>query len=93
MSDEDFERRNSIIFLIKNWNMVEYGTELNEYIEENENKFTIAELKVSKEKNRPDISLTVDTVDDYKKACYIVEHSDEEYITTQEAIKLCLLFV
>ena len=66
---------------------------VNEYIEENEDQFTISELEVYKEKNRPEISLTVDTEEDYKKACYIIEFSDEEYITTQEAIKLCLQFV
>jgi len=66
---------------------------VNEYIEENEDQFTVSELEVFKEKNRPEISLTVDTAEDYKKACYIVNHSAEEYITTQEAIKLCLQFV
>ena len=66
---------------------------VNEYIEENENNYRISELKVSKEKNRPEISLTVDNMDDYKKACFIIEHSKNEYTTTQEAIKLCLQFV
>ena len=66
---------------------------VNEYIEENEDQFTVSELEVFKEKNRPEISLTVDTAEDYKKACYIVNHSAEEYITNQEAIKLCLQFV
>jgi spore coat polysaccharide biosynthesis protein SpsF len=65
---------------------------VNEYIEENEEKFKISELQVIKEKNRPDISLTVDTPEDYKKACFIVEHSKNEYITTEEAIKLCLQY-
>jgi len=62
---------------------------VNEYIEENEDKFNISELKVSDEKNRPDISLTVDTFDDYKKACFIVENSVDKYITTNEAIDIC----
>lgn len=66
---------------------------VNEYIEENESMFKIFELNVSKEKNRPDISLTVDTQEDYNKACYIVENSKNEYITTQEAIRLCLQYV
>ena len=66
---------------------------VNEYIEENENRFKIAELKVEKEKNRPDISLTVDTEDDYKKACFIVENAKNEYISTKEAINLCLQYV
>lgn len=65
---------------------------VNEYIEENKDRFKISELSVSEDKNRPEISLTVDTKDDYKKACFIVEHSKNKYITTQEAIKLCLQF-
>lgn len=65
---------------------------VNEYIEENEELFNIFELKVGKEKNRPEISLTVDTPDDYAKACYIVKNSKSEYITTQEAIELCLQY-
>lgn len=66
---------------------------VNEYIEENEDKFKITELKVDEEKNRPNISLTVDTIEDYKKACFIVEKSKSEYITIKEAIRLCLLYV
>jgi spore coat polysaccharide biosynthesis protein SpsF len=66
---------------------------VNEYIEENESKFKISELEAIQEKNRPDISLTVDTLDDYKKACFIVKNSKNEYITTKEAIELCLQYV
>lgn len=66
---------------------------VNEYIEENKDKFKISELEVMEEKNRPEISLTVDTPDDYKKACFIVENSASEYITTQEAVKLCSQYV
>ena len=66
---------------------------VNEYIEENEKFFKISELKVPKEKNRPDISLTVDTQDNYRKACFIVENSNNEFIETKEAIKLCLQYV
>jgi len=66
---------------------------VNEYIEENEDEFKISELEVNKEKNRPDISLTVDTLEDYEKACNIVENSNNEYITTKEAIELCLQYV
>ncbi len=66
---------------------------VNEYIEENEDEFLISELEVDKEKNRPDISLTVDTLYDYQKACFIVDNSKTKNITTQEAINLCLQFV
>jgi len=66
---------------------------VNEYIEENEDKFKISELSVRDNKNIPEISLTVDTKEDYEKACFIVKNSKDKYITTQEAIKLCLQFV
>ena len=66
---------------------------VNEYIEENEDSFEISELEVKSEKNRPDISLTVDTEDDYKKACFIVENAENEYISTEKAIELCLQYV
>jgi spore coat polysaccharide biosynthesis protein SpsF len=66
---------------------------VNEYIEENEDKFKISELFVQKEKNRPDISLTVDTKEDYEKACFVVEKSKKGQITTEEAISLCLQYV
>jgi len=65
---------------------------VNEYIEENETLFKISELQVIKDKMRPEISLTVDTEDDYQKACYIFGKSTSDYITTQEAIELCLLY-
>ena len=66
---------------------------VNEYIEENEDKFNILELKVSDKKNRPEISLTVDTPDDYKKACFIAENCRSEYITIKEAIKLSIQYM
>ena len=49
-------------------------------------------LFVTKEKYRPDISLTVDTEEDYKKACYIIKNSNNKFITTEEAIKICSQF-
>lgn len=66
---------------------------VNEYIEENEAQYIISELMVQNDKNRPDLSLTVDTIEDYQKACFIVENSKNEYITTQETIDICLQYV
>lgn len=65
---------------------------VNEYIEENEDMFKISELNIKDIKNRPDISLTVDTIDDYNKACFIVKNAKNEFITTKEAIELCLQY-
>lgn len=67
---------------------------VNEFIEEHEENFTICELQIkNQQKHYPQINLTVDTLEDYKKACFIVEHSSDEFITTSEAIRLCLQFV
>lgn len=66
---------------------------VNEYIWENPDKFKIVLLPIEGEKNRPDIRLTVDTQQDYERACYIVAHSKEKYITTQEAIELALRYI
>lgn len=65
---------------------------VDEYILEHLDEFKNSVLEVEKDKNYPEVSLTVDTVEDYKKACYIVEEAKEEYITTQEAVKLCLQY-
>ena len=35
MSDADFERRNTVIFLLKKWDLIDYNEDLNIYINEN----------------------------------------------------------
>ena len=65
---------------------------VNEYILENPDKFKTVTLTVSDSKNRSDIRLTVDTQEDYERACYIVENCNEEYVSSETAIKLALDF-
>lgn len=65
---------------------------VDEYMLENPARFKTIELQISGPKNQPDIRLTVDTADDYEKACYIAEHAAHEMITTEEAIRLCSQF-
>ncbi len=65
---------------------------VNEYILENPQIFKTVDLQVAEEKHKPTVRLTVDTKEDYERACYIVEHCKEEYVTTQEAIRLCSQF-
>ncbi len=65
---------------------------VNEYIEEHESKFNISNLSVIGIKKSPEVSLTVDTKSDYEKACFIVEQSNNEYVTTEEAVELCLQY-
>lgn len=63
---------------------------VNEYMIEHPEIFKTTILEVPECKKHPEICLTVDTPDDYKKACYIVENSQNEYVSTEEAISLCL---
>ncbi|MCM1232139.1 MAG: spore coat protein [Butyrivibrio sp.] len=63
-----------------------------EYILDNLDKFSHATVQVSADKNYPDVRLTVDTSEDYRKACYIVEKARGKYVTTQLAIELAREF-
>ena len=65
---------------------------VNEYILENPGLFKIAVLTVPERKVRPDIRLTVDTEADLLKARFIMTHAGTNYITTEKAIELCLLY-
>jgi spore coat polysaccharide biosynthesis protein SpsF len=62
---------------------------VNEYIQENPNIFKIGSLEVSAAKKHPDLRLTVDTPEDYLRACSIAEHATSHWIGTEEAIELC----
>lgn len=65
---------------------------VDEYMIEHPELFPTAQLVTPPEKNRPEVRLTVDTPQDYLRACYIAEHAAGEFVTTQEAIKLCSQF-
>lgn len=66
---------------------------VDEYVLENKKKYKYGIMPVPREKSFPNISLTVDTLEDYKKACYILEKASNEYVTTEEAIRLCMQYV
>lgn len=79
--------------LEKSWRegkMSHHLEHVNEYMLENPHIFRTEILPVPPYKNRPDLRLTVDTMDDYQRACFIVEKSQEDYITTGQAIELAL---
>lgn len=57
-----------------------------EYILDYKEKFQFGTLSVTKEKNRPDVRLTVDTQEDYERACYILKRAGTEYVETEMAI-------
>jgi spore coat polysaccharide biosynthesis protein SpsF len=63
---------------------------VNEYIQELPNVFQIGNLPIESIKVSPNLRLTVDTEDDYKCACYIVDKINKNWVTTEDAIKLCL---
>jgi spore coat polysaccharide biosynthesis protein SpsF len=62
---------------------------VNEYVQEHPELFRIGYLTVAKAKARPDLSLTVDTEDDYARACRIATGASGRWITTEEAIAAC----
>lgn len=62
---------------------------VNEYILENQKKFKIQSLYVEHNKNKPEISLTIDTPKDYHDICQILSKHDKKFITTEKAIQLC----
>lgn len=61
---------------------------VNEFILENMYLFKTYIPEIPHFKNYPEISLTVDAKSDYELACYVVDHSPYEYITTEEVVKL-----
>ncbi|MDD2806228.1 MAG: hypothetical protein PHV33_11785 [Elusimicrobiales bacterium] len=65
---------------------------VDEYILEHPELFKTSELEVDKTKNRPDVRLTVDTDEDYRRACFIVGNARGEFVSTLEAIELCSHF-
>lgn len=62
---------------------------VNEYIQENPNLFRIGSLEVSPAKKQSELRLTVDTQEDYLRACNIASYAPNRWIGTEEAIELC----
>jgi len=66
---------------------------VDEYMIEHPQSFKTGTLRVASAKNRPEVCLTVDTDEDYRRACFVAEHAVGKWVTTEEAIALCLRFV
>lgn len=62
---------------------------VDEYLLEHPERFKTSILKVIGPKNRPDIRLTVDTEEDYRRVCFIAERVRQDYISTEEAVRVC----
>lgn len=65
---------------------INHREHVNEYVQENPHIFRIGQLDVSAAKNHPEISLTVDTEDDYDRACRIAGKAPGRWISTLEAL-------
>ncbi len=63
---------------------------VNEYIQEHPGVFRNGELEIPATKRSADLRLTVDTEDDYNRACTIAGHAHDRWVGTEEAIQLCL---
>lgn len=61
---------------------------VDEYLLENKSDFKTGVLLAKADKCYPNVRLTIDTKEDYKRACYIANHSSTRNVTTQEAIRL-----
>lgn len=65
---------------------------VNEYIQENPALFRIGQLEVPVAKHYPELRLTVDTEEDYQRACRIADLATGQWLGTEEAIALCSRF-
>ena len=61
---------------------------VDEYMLEHPELFATALLRVNGDKHRPEVRLTIDTPEDYQRACYIVEKSGKDYVSIPQAIQL-----
>lgn len=62
---------------------------VNEYLIENPALFKTGIHHVTEKKNKPDLRLTVDTEDDWKKANHLVLQSEGIWLTTERIVELC----
>ncbi len=65
---------------------------VDEYLLENPALFRTGALDAPAAKRRPNVRLTVDTPEDYRRACFIAEHARGRWVGTEEAIELCSRF-
>lgn len=66
---------------------------VNEYIHENKPLFKTGKISIPISKHQPNLRLTVDTQDDYLRACFIADNLKVLMPKTEDIIKLCLHYV
>ena len=62
---------------------------VNEYIQEHPERFRIGVLAVPSDKRAPNLRLTVDTEEDWRRADALARQAPGRWLGTQEAITLC----
>jgi spore coat polysaccharide biosynthesis protein SpsF len=65
---------------------------VNEYVQEHPERFRTGVLDVPAAKRCPELRLTVDTEEDWRRACFAAERASGRWLETQQAIELCSLF-
>lgn len=65
---------------------------VDEYMLEHPELFKTSLLPARQGEMHAAVRLTVDTEEDYRKACFIMEHASGQYVSTGEAVALCLRF-
>lgn len=63
---------------------------VDEFLLEHPERFSTSLLEVPAAKNHPEVRLTVDTPEDYRRACAIADQASGDFVTTEDAIALCL---
>jgi len=61
---------------------------VDDYILENMDQFACRKLDLDRDKIHPELSFTVDTAEEWEKACFIAEHASDIFFSTREAICL-----
>ncbi len=62
---------------------------VNEFVQENPQRFYTGILDIPVAKRAPELRLTVDTREDYERACRLAVLAAPEWLTTEEAIAVC----
>jgi spore coat polysaccharide biosynthesis protein SpsF len=63
---------------------------VNEYMQEHPELFASGQLQVPPAKLNPELRLTVDTEEDWLRACELADQAGESWLKTEDAIALCM---
>lgn len=73
---------------LKNASLPKHFEHADEYILDHLAQYRHGTPDVPGCKNKPKVRLTVDTWQDYEKACFIIKQAQSDYVTTEQAIAL-----